>query len=160
MRADERDEEQLDRYASELADGVAAALAPWVERVVTDRCRAAGIEPDESLVARAAAAGRRCSDEVAPKVRSLLSTDIDEQVTTPLALLRTAVRHPTEVLDDAGVPAPRRDEFAERAFPEDRYELAPATFADLDPELAEVGLRWGAAKAHVHLARRRAEGRR
>ena len=31
---------------------------------------------------------------------------------------------------------------------------------DLDPALHEPGLRWGAAKAHVVLARRRAEGRR
>lgn len=160
MRADEHDEEQLVRYATALADGVAEALAPWVQRVVRERCRAAGVEPDDELMAVAAAAGRRCRDEVAPKVRALLVTDIDDQVTTPLTVLRTAVRHPTEVLTAAGVPAPRRDEFAERAFPQDRYELAPATFADLDAELAEPGLRWGAAKAHVHLARRRAEGRR
>jgi hypothetical protein len=160
VRAAEQDEEQLARYATDLADGVEAALAPWVERVVSDRCRAAGIEPDDDLRAQAASAGRRCRDEVAPKVRVLLSTDIDEQSTTPLTLLREAVRHPTAVLAVAGVPASHRDEFAERAFPEDRYGLAPATFGDLDEGLVDAGLVWGAAKAHVHLARRRAEGRR
>lgn len=160
MRADERDEEQLARYAADLADGVEAALAPWVERCVRTGCAAAGVSADDGLLAAARAAGVRCRDEVAPAVRALLVTDIDEQATTPLAVLRGAVRHPTEVLEAAGVPAPRRDEFAQRSFPEDRYELAPASFADLDPDLVEAGLRWGAAKAHVHLARRRAEGRR
>jgi hypothetical protein len=45
-------------------------------------------------------------------------------------------------------------------FPADVYALVPATLADLDPELAQPALTWGAAKAHVILARRRAEGRR
>jgi hypothetical protein len=155
-----RDDEQLARYAAELADGIEAALGPWVERAVRHGCAAAGCTADDDLLAAARAAGERCHAEVAPAVRELLAADIDEQATTPLAVLRGAVRHPTEVLLAAGVPAPRRDEFAQRAFPEDRYGLAPASFADLDPELAEPGLRWGAAKAHVHLSRRRAEGRR
>jgi hypothetical protein len=59
------------------------------------------------------------------------------------------------VLRAAGVPPVRRDEFAEHAFPDDVYDLAPASFADVDPSLHEPGLVWGAAKAHVHLSRRR-----
>jgi hypothetical protein len=85
---------------------------------------------------------------------------VDQQATGPLALLREAVRYPTAVLADAGVPPVVRDEFAVRAFPDDAYGLAPAAFADVDPSLHEPGLVWGAAKAHVVLARRRAEGRR
>jgi putative CocE/NonD family hydrolase len=46
------------------------------------------------------------------------------------------------------------------SFPDDAYDLGPASFADIDPSLHEPGLMWGAAKAHVHLARRRAEGLR
>ncbi len=159
-RADDADEAQLAAYAAELADGIDAALERWVVRCVHRRCTDAGVPLDEQLRAEAQEAGRRCRDEVAPAVRSLLRTDLDEQVTTPLALLRSAVRYPTQVLASAGVPEPTRDEFTSRAFPEDRYDLAPASFADLDERLAEPGLVWGAAKAHVHLARRRAEGRR
>ena len=85
---------------------------------------------------------------------------MDEQRTGPLAVIRTAVRYPTEVLAAAGVGPVQRDEFAERSFPDDVYDLAPASFADLDPALHEPGLVWGAAKAHVVLARRRAEGKR
>jgi hypothetical protein len=53
-----------------------------------------------------------------------------------------------------------RDEFSERNFPDDTYDLTPASFADVDPSLHEPGLEWGAAKAHVHLARRRRQGTR
>ncbi|MEZ5227993.1 MAG: hypothetical protein R2710_15365 [Acidimicrobiales bacterium] len=53
-----------------------------------------------------------------------------------------------------------RDPFAVQTFPDDLYDLAPATFADIDEALHEPGLMWGAAKAHVHLSRRRAEGLR
>ena len=51
-----------------------------------------------------------------------------------------------------------RDEFQVRAFPDDVYDLTPATFADVDPALGDPGLEWG-AQAHVHLARRRREGK-
>jgi hypothetical protein len=58
------------------------------------------------------------------------------------------------------VPPAARDETDERLFPEDVYGLGPASFADIDPSVHEPGVAWGAAKAYVHLARRRAEGRR
>ncbi|MEZ5138517.1 MAG: hypothetical protein R2711_07040 [Acidimicrobiales bacterium] len=89
-------------------------------------------------------------------MRALLAADVDAQAQGPLALVREAVRHPTAVLAAAGVGPVVRDEFDERAFPDDVYGLAPAAFADLDPALGELGLVWGAAKAHVVLRRRRA----
>ncbi|HSL56742.1 MAG TPA: hypothetical protein VK866_02770 [Acidimicrobiales bacterium] len=154
------DEAALARYAATLADGIEAALPGWVERMVVDRLTAwrGEVSPEER--AEAAAAGQRARDEVGSEVRALLERDIDDQRTGPLALVRRAVVHPTAVLRAAGVPPVVRDEFAERSFPDDVYDLAPAAFADLDPALHEPGLVWGAAKAHVHLARRRAEGRR
>jgi hypothetical protein len=89
-------------------------------------------------------------------MRALLEADIDDQQTTPLALIRaSAVRYPTEVLRHAGVPPVARDEFAVSVFPGDTYELAPASFADLDPELADAGIAWGAAKAFTHKQRHR-----
>jgi hypothetical protein len=146
---------RLDALATALADAVEAALPGWVERAVASRV------PLLTGASRAAAveAGRRAAAEVGPAVRDLLSTDVDEQRANPLAVLRRAVRYPTEVLRAAGVEPSRRDEFAERAFPEDVYDLTPATWADVDPLLHERGIVWGAAKAHVVLARRRREGR-
>jgi hypothetical protein len=110
---------------------------------------------DDDVRAAAAETGRRAATEVGREVRELLVLDIDLQPTTPLALLRGAVRYPTAVLRGAGVPPVVRDEQQERLFPDDDYDLAPANFADVSPDLADTGLAWGAAKAYAHLQRRR-----
>ena len=154
------DEERLAAHAAELAQGIEQALAPWVVRVVVERVEAWRPGSAIDLAGAAEEAGRRAAAQVGPEVRALLELDVDEQPTGPLAIVRRAVAFPTAVLADAGVPPIVRDEFAERAFPDDVYGLAPASFADLDPALREPGLVWGAAKAHVVLARRRAEGLR
>jgi len=86
-------------------------------------------------------------------VRALLAADIDDQRSTPLTLLRSAVRYPTEVLRAAGVPAVERDPIQARLLPDDLYDLSPARFADVDPALAEPGMVWGAAKAFAHRRR-------
>lgn len=152
----EEDLRQLGRIATELADAIDRALGPWVVRVV-DRVHRERLLRAPSVEVRAAAeqAGAEAVAVVGAQVRALLALDIDEQRTGPLALLRAAVPYPTGVLREAGVPERPRDEFLEQRFPEDVYDLAPASFADLDPALHEPGLIWGAAKAHVHLARRR-----
>lgn len=147
------DDAELRRLAAELADGVDATLATWVVRSVTGLVLAWSGEVDGGVAEAAEEAGQRARDEVGGAVRALLEADIDAQTTTPLALLRRAVRYPTEVLAAAGVPEVRRDEFAEEAFPDDVYDLTPASFADIDPSLAEPGLAWGAAKAWVHKRR-------
>lgn len=165
-RADPADEARLVEIATALADGVEAALPGWVERSVeriwAAWCEQAGGDPDlgGDLRDRTRAAGAAAQAAVAPEVRRLLLTDLDDQRTTPLAVLEGAIAFPTTVLRDAGVPPVRRDAPSERRFPDDDYDLAIVAYADLDPDLAETGLVWGAAKAHVHLARRRAEGRR
>lgn len=154
------DEAALARFADDLADGVEAALGPWVERSVAAIATAYAPGLAARLASAAVVAGREATATVVPEVRALLRTDVDRQATGPLAVLRGAVVFPTAVLVDAGVPPVQRDAFDERAFPEDRYGLSPASFADIDPSLHEPGLTWGAAKAHVVLARRRAEGLR
>jgi hypothetical protein len=154
------DEAALHQHAAALADGVQAALSQWVVRSVARLTEAwAGSVPD-TVVDEAAAAGRQAAEEVGPLVRVLLDTDVDEQWTSPMSIVRQAVKYPTGVLQRAGVPHVVRDEFTERSFPDDVYALVPATFGELDPSLHELGLSWGAAKAFVVLARRRAEGRR
>ena len=146
----------MEEHAAALADGIEAALPAWVERSVDRVLRAwvgsADVDAD-AVRAEAARAGRDAAAEVGAQVRTLLEADIDEQGTTPLSLVRAAVRYPTSVLRAAGVPPVVRDEHQERLFPEDVYDLSPANFADVDPALAEVGIAWGAAKAFEHLQR-------
>lgn len=151
------DEARLAAYAEQLGAAIEVALPIWVERSVA--VRHPGPLPDD-VRQHARRAGGEAGREVGGQVRALLAQDIDEQRSNPLALLRAAVRYPAAVLADAGAPRPARDREAVRLHPDDEYDLVPASFADVHPDLHDPGITWGAAKAHVHLARRRLEGRR
>jgi hypothetical protein len=140
------DDLQLARCATDLADAIDAALVPWLVGCVASRI--AGREQD----ARAAAEAVRV--DVVPRIRELLAADIDAQRATPLQLLRSATSPVNQMLVDAGAARPTRDEVARRIDPDDVYDLGPAAYADLGPQVAEAGIVWGAAKAHVHLRRR------
>jgi hypothetical protein len=153
MNSDDTLATALAEISDELANAVETALPAWVERCVAAILDAwqGGAAPADLESAREA--GHRAVAEVMPDLRALLAADIDEQHSTPLTLLRAAVRYPTEVLVRAGVPPVERDSFVEEVFPGDVYGLTPATFADIDPSLTEPALRWGAAKAFVHKRR-------
>ncbi len=159
-RADEAttDEQLLALYATALADGVEAALPGWVAASVVRRL---GTELPEGLPEdfedQVIAAGRSAAEEVGGRVRELLSLDIDEQWTNPLTLIRTAIRYPTAILRDVGAETVTRDEQSKRFHPDDVFDLTPASFAELGQAVHDLGLSWGAAKAHVHLRRRREE---
>ena len=129
--------------AETLAAAIEDALPGWVVRSVVNVATAAGHEVDDSLRSAAEDAGEPARADVGAAVRTLLATDIDAQHTNPLSLLHGAVRYPTAVLREAGVaPTGHRDEFAVRAFPDDVYDLAPATWTDVDESLQEPGISW------------------
>jgi hypothetical protein len=134
---------------------ISAHLEPWLRRIVARVATAHGLA-DDGLDAEAAAAAREAAATVLPRVHDLLRADIDRQSTTPLQLVRGAVAWPTAVLRAHRVPAAERDAFARERFPDDDYDLTPATLADLDPAVGEAAIAWGAAKAWEH--RRRHSG--
>lgn len=136
--------------AADLAAGIDAAIAPWVVRCVTDLMTAWSGQCPPDVAEAATRAGADARAAVMPEVRALLGADIDEQRSTPLALVRAAVRFPTAVLAGAGVAEVERDTFAVRAFPADVYDLSPASLGDLSEELRELGIIWGATKAWEH----------
>lgn len=153
------DEARFAAISAALSDAVEVAVPRWIERLVLERVSEwRGDVPDEAAVA-AAEAGQAAAADVSPRVRALLGTDVDQQRTNPLALLRGATRHAQDVLADLGAPIPERDEFERRSFPDDVYGLTPATWSDIDPSLHEIGITWGAAKAYIHKARHRDEDR-
>lgn len=157
---DPGDAAALAARAAALADAIDRALPVWLVRVVGERWRAwTGTAPSAELRQQAEAAGERARGEIVPALRALLATDVDEQRSNPLALVRRAVGAATEVLAAAGMPHVVRDAHAERIFPDDVYDLSPGSFGELDASVHEPGLEWGAAKAHVVLARRRREAR-
>lgn len=135
----------LREQGAALADAVVAAVPGWVQRCV-DRY-APGLD--------AGAAGAAAVDAVGPRLRALLTADVDEQRGNPLSIVRDAVVHPTGVLRAAGVDPPRRSRFDEEHFPDDPYGLVPMTWRDVDDSLHEPGIIWGAMKAHVHKQRHR-----
>jgi hypothetical protein len=147
--------DSIEDYAGALADGIEAALPGWVNRSVARIMQAWAGQVPPAVAEAAVEAGRQARDQTGSAVRALLAADIDDQRSTPLTLLRQAVRYPTQVLRDAGVPAVARDRFAQRAFPDDDYDLSPASFADVDPGLTDLGITWGAAKAFEHKRRHR-----
>lgn len=149
--------EALARYGEALTVAVEAALGPWMAAAVEAHLPA-GLTPG-----RRAEVDRHLADETARAVadiggrlRQLLALDLDDQWTNPLSIIRQAVAHPTAVLAAAGAPPVARDDTDAALHPDDVYGLVPLAFADLGPEVHERGLEWGAAKAHVHLTRRRA----
>jgi hypothetical protein len=148
------------RAAAELVAAIDATLPGWTVRCVEQRMvEWSGSVPGE-VRHLAETAGERARAVVGAELAELLALDIDQQRVPPLSILRRAVRFPTGVLEAAGVPHVVRDEFDERLEPDDVYGLAPASFAEVDPVLHEPGMAWGAAKAFVHLTRRRADGQR
>ena len=157
---DADDAARLVQYSADLVAGIEAALPRWVDAQVVRIMLAWSGEVPAAVRDEAGRAGRAARDELGPQVRALLALDIDEQRSNPMTIVRRAAAYPTAVLRSVGVPPVERDSSAEAQFPDDDYDLVPTRFADLDPSLHEAGLLWGAAKAHIHLQRRRREGRR
>lgn len=136
----------MEETAQALVDAVDRALPAWVTATIARRVQGP-VPPD------AAAAAERARADVVPRLQALLALDVDDQRANPLAILRDAVRYPTEVLRAAGVREAERDDFERQRFPDDVYGLVPVTFADLGPEVADAGIAWGAAKAWTHRQR-------
>jgi hypothetical protein len=146
------------REASEaMVAGVRRCLPGWVTTrvaVIADAWGRLDASARAELDARARQAATATSARVVAELEALLGRDPSAQDRTPLEVVRSAYREPTELLAGAGIPGVVRDEFAERAWPEDRYGLVPAGLGDLgDPDLGPLLLAWGMAKAKVIRAR-------
>lgn len=153
--ADEQDPAELFAAASErLIAALDDAIAPWIMRCIEGRLPQPPEAWSDDLTQAARTAAANANDLIATRLTALLARDVDAQSANPLMVIRDAVKFPTAVLDRFGGQPVRRDEFEQRAFPDDRYGLSPAGFNDIDESLQDVGLFWGAAKAHLVLTRR------
>ena len=132
-----------------LLQAVRDSFGPWfLSRLRT--LAGGGTEDLESAADQAAA-------WVHTELAALLSRDVEEQRTNPLQLLRNASRFAEPVLRAAGVPEPVRDEFEQRAMPEDPYGIGPLAWMDLGEDVHEAGIIWGAWKAATVISRHRGE---
>jgi hypothetical protein len=152
--------ERLRTTGEAIVAGVEAGIPDWAVAQVQRILDAWGrLDPARRARAESEArdAGGVAARRVVDALRTLLAVDPAEQAATPLEVVRTAVREPTAVLAGIGVPPVVRDEFDERAFPDDRYGLVPRTLGDLgDEALAPLHLVWGVAKAALLRARSQA----
>jgi len=142
---------QLGETGAAIVAGVERCLPRWAELQVQRIVDAWGqLDPDERARVRADghAAGLSAAARISGELRAFFAAPVEEQRTTPLQIVRSAYREPTSVLAAVQVPPVVRDEFDERAWPDDRYGLVPRTLGDLgDEDLAPLLLAWGLAKA-------------
>jgi hypothetical protein len=159
---DRADDEQrglalLQEASGAIVAGVERELPGWVERSVARILDAWGrAAPDVRASAEhdAVGAGRAATERVVAELRALFELDAADQRATPLEIVRRAYREPTVVLEAAGIPPVERDEFAERAWPDDRYGLVVHDLGELgDGDLAPLQMVWGLAKAKLLRAR-------
>lgn len=161
--AEARGMAMLEEAARAIVAGVAREVPGWAVRRVGELVDAWGADPDTRAHAldAAGAAGEQAARRVSAALLELFAVDVEAQRATPLQIVRSVYAEPTAVLARAGLPPVVRDEFEERALPEDRYGLAPRGLGDLgDPELGPMQLAWGIGKATVIRARRADRSRR
>jgi hypothetical protein len=151
---------RMEETGAAIVAGVERQVPRWVQMQVDRLLDAWGRAPAETRAraeAQSVEAGTAAARRLVDQLRALFALEPTQQQATPLEIVRTAYREPTAVLAAAGVPPIVRDEFDERAWPDDAYGLVPHTLGDLgDPDLAPLHLAWGMAKATVIRARRSA----
>ena len=145
---------QVDQYSTQLLEISDRVAAKWAERLIRRHCDEYEIS-DPLVGDLCTSVIAHVSAEVHTNLVDLLSRDVFEQRTNPLAVFRQATRPVTELLTSLGCAPVVRDEFDERSFPDDVYGLSPATWVDIDEALVEPGIEWGAWKAATVMMRKK-----
>lgn len=143
----------LEDYPRALCESVIEAYPTWLASRIS--AIANGAIPAETI----ADVAKSCADSMAPQLIDLLATDVDAQRSNPLQVLRLSTVEANNLLKNAAVVPPRRDEFEVSAMPHDEYAIGPLTWLDLGETVHEAGISWGAWKAATVLTRRREEGK-
>lgn len=138
----------MDEYSQTLIETAERVTPGWINRLVAQR-----VSQNDEIRAATDEAADRATEFVVARLTHLMLQDVDEQVSTPLAIMRETTKFPTQVLIDAGAQPVERDDQARKLFPEDVYDLVPANWGDIDEALVEPGLAWGAAKVMAHRLR-------
>lgn len=140
-------------YSDAFAQAVMDVIGPWAEQSMRAVFHGAHVPIDDEIATRINVVQTEVVDQVGQAFHALMNTDIDQQRTTPLEVIRAAVPLCTALLADYNLAPVQRDSFAQQQFPGDLYGLTPHHISDIDESLREPALVWGAAKAHVHLQR-------
>jgi hypothetical protein len=145
---------------AELLAAARRTTPSWVRRSVERAAARGGVAANSLDRGELEILVQRTSEQILADLAELLASDVDDQRTNPLTIFRGAVGGLTEFLRIQQIPPPPSDRFLAERFPDDAYQLGPATWSDIDDELHTPGLIWSAWKAKTVLDRRREEGRR
>lgn len=144
----------MNPYSTRLLETMQVVTEPWlrglVERVVSSQGLSASVD-----IARLEGVISSARRDVLDALSRLLEQEAWEQRRNPLEMVRGATTALTVELASLGARPVPRDEFKERSFPDDVFDLAPATWSDVHPDLHEVGLEWGAWKAAAIMSYRK-----
>ncbi len=144
----------MNQYSERLLRTMESAALEWL-RVSFDRVVSSQDLYERVDVVRRDAAIETARAWLLSELRTVLESEAWEQRRNPLDLVRESTSPLSEELAAIGARPVARDEFQERSFPGDVFDLCPATWADVRPDLHETGLEWGAWKAAAIIARRR-----
>ncbi|MEY3033888.1 MAG: hypothetical protein RLZ86_510 [Actinomycetota bacterium] len=144
----------MNQYSERLLRTMESTTPAWLrasfDRVVSAQGLHDRVDPERRDVAIDEARAWLLSE-----LGSLLESEAWEQRRNPLDLVRECTTRLSEELGAIGARPVKRDEFQEKSFPGDAFDLCPATWADVHPDLHEVGLEWGAWKAATIISHRR-----
>ena len=126
---------------SDLVESLVAAFPIFVEH----RLETLGVVADRGLTETITNAVAGLGDSL----EMLATLPPQDQVKSPLELVREATLPFGEALLDRQVTVPERDEWAVAVHPEDLYELYPASSRDLGEDAWQLHLAWGISKARV-----------
>ncbi|MDA2972363.1 MAG: hypothetical protein O3B19_09355 [Actinomycetota bacterium] len=145
---------EMNKYSERLLRTMESTANTWLrssfDRVVADQ----GLH-DQVDAGRREAAIEAARSWLVSELGRLLEAEAWEQRRNPLDLVRECTGRVSDELAAIGARPVARDEFQERSFPADVFDLCPATWADVHPDLHDVGLEWGAWKAAAIISHRR-----
>jgi len=148
----------MEEGAARILEGVEQHAAGWLLRAVTHILDAWGRLDTAAYVAalaHARDAGLIAAERVTGELAAFFAADVEDQRTTPLAIVRSLRVEATSVLMAAGVPPVERDPYDERAFPDDIYGIVPKDLGELgDEDLGAALIAWGLGKSGVLRDRR------
>lgn len=137
----------------ELVSALDGAIPQWLATISTQRGYPLAVE-DPLVVDVHATMMHDLRDAYGGDGAEASAVPLDS-VRNPLDILRRGVGPLNERLAAEAIEEPQRDEVQRELFPDDLYDLAPGAFVELGDAVHNAGLRWGAAKAHLHLIRHR-----
>lgn len=149
----------LEPYPKALFETVVDAFPGWLSSRMREILSDAGIDVNPDISAEIDGVAQAASHVVTDALFALLVTDVDAQATNPLHVIRSATAGATDYLRACRVQPVARDEWDERALPDDVYAIGPIAWRDLGESVHEAGIEWGAWKAATVLTRRRSEGK-